>query len=422
MGQPGVPGDDHAPDPPREGVPNDYVTRVLDHPRQVPPDDWDALLAAEAAQGRLASPFVTPEYLAALHDSGSATPATGWGLQLVTLWQGLRLVGAAAVYLKTHSYGEYVFDWAWAEAYARHGLDYYPKAVVAVPFTPVPGPRLLAMDAGARQALMAAVLHTVQAQAVSSLHLLFAHPADVAAAQAAGLMLRHTVQFHWHNRSPTPYRDFEDFLACLSQDKRKKIRQERRKVADAGVRFRVLEGRAITADDWAFFYRCYERTYWEHGNAPYLKPQFFAQLAATQPDAWVLFVAETDHPIACSLIATNSIQTCANGQKSLKNEPRVAYGRYWGALERVDGLHFEACYHQPLQWCMAHGVQRFEGGAQGEHKMARALLPVSTTSAHWLAHPGFADAVDRHLQREGEGVAHYLDALRARSPFRQSQG
>ena len=421
MEQTGVPGDDHAPDPPREGMPDDYVIRVLEHPGQVSPSDWAQLLAAEAAQGRVPPPFVTPEYLAALHDSGSATPATGWGLQLVTLWQGPQLVGAAAVYLKAHSYGEYVFDWAWAEAHARHGLDYYPKAVVAVPFTPVPGPRLLAVSAVARQALMDAVLHTVQAQAVSSLHLLFAHPADVVAAQAAGLMLRHTVQFHWHNRSPQPYRDFEDFLAGLSQDKRKKIRQERRKVADAGVRFRVREGRAIAAEDWAFFYRCYERTYWEHGNAPYLKPEFFAQLAAAQPEHWVLFVAETDRPIACSLIAINSINTCDSGQKSSENEPRVAHGRYWGALERVDCLHFEACYYQPLAWCIANGVQRFEGGAQGEHKMARALLPVTTTSAHWLAHPAFAEAVDRFLQREGEGVAQHLDALAARSPLKRTE-
>jgi predicted N-acyltransferase len=291
--------------------------------------------------------------------------------------------------------------------------------VVAVPFTPVPGPRLLAVDATARHALMAALVQTCEAQHLSSLHMLFAHPVDVAAAQAAGLMLRHTVQFHWTNRIPEPYRDFDDFLASLSQDKRKKIRQERRKVADAGVRFRTLEGRAITEQDWDFFYRCYERTYLEHGNAPYLSRAFFAQLADAQPDNWVLFVAETDHPVACSLIATNSIPSSGEDQKHIKTVPLVAYGRYWGALERVDCLHFEACYYQPLAWCMANGFDRFEGGAQGEHKMARALMPVQTTSAHWLAHPAFADAIDRYLQREGEGMAQYMNELESRSPFRR---
>jgi hypothetical protein len=220
---------------PREWVQNDYVIRVLNHPAEVSSAQWAQLLAADAFHGRDASPFVTPEYLAALQDSGSATPATGWTLQLVTAWRGPGLCAAAAMYVKPHSYGEYVFDWAWADAHVRHGLAYYPKAVVAVPFTPVPGPRLLAADANARHALMAALVQTCEAQHLSSLHMLFAHPADVAAAQAAGLMLRHTVQFHWTNRTPEPYRDFDDFLAGLSQEKRKKIKQERRKVAEAGV-------------------------------------------------------------------------------------------------------------------------------------------------------------------------------------------
>ena len=417
--QQGTSGETIAITEPREWVQNDYVIRVLTHPDQVSPTQWAQLQEAEVGQGRDGSPFVTPEYMAALQDSGSATPATGWTLQLVTVWQGPQLCAAAGLYIKPHSYGEYVFDFAWAEAYARHGLPYYPKAVVAVPFTPVPGPRLLAVNTLARQTLMEALVQTCEAQHLSSLHMLFAHPVDVTAAQAAGLMLRHTVQFHWNNRSPEPYRDFDDFLTSLSQDKRKKIKQERRKVADANVRFRTLAGNAITTADWDFFYRCYERTYLEHGNAPYLSRAFFAQLADTQPNNWVLFLAETTHPVACSLIAVNSLSSSDISQKSFKNEPRVAYGRYWGALERVDCLHFEACYYQPLAWCMANGFDRFEGGAQGEHKMARALLPVQTTSAHWLAHPAFADAIDRYLQREGEGMAHYMNELQARSPFRR---
>ena len=375
---------------------NDYVTRVLHSPSELPAAAWDALLAQAGG-----SPFMRHAYLAALHASGSATARTGWGARFIILWRGGQLQAACPLYLKSHSYGEYVFDWAWAHAYEQHGLRYYPKAVAAVPFTPVPGPRLLARDAPARLALVQAVLAWCRGQNLSSFHLLFADDADVAACNAAGLMLRHTVQFHWMNQG---YGDFDGFLASLAQDKRKKIRQERRKVAEAGVRFRHARGPAIAKADWDFFYRCYERTYFEHGNAPYLTRDFFRHMAADMAGNWLLFVAEREgEPIASSLIGV---------------EGNVAYGRYWGALERVDCLHFEACYYQPLAWCIAHGLQRFEGGAQGEHKMARALMPVKTTSAHWLAHPAFVDAVEKFLAREERGIEGYMEHLEARSPFR----
>ena len=237
-------------------------------------------------------------------------------------------------------------------------------------------------------------------------------------------MLRHTVQFHWTG-PPAGYRDFDGFLASLSQEKRKKIRQERRKVAEAGITFRWSLGKDISDADWDFFYRCYERTYYEHGNAPYLSRDFFQRMQDTMPENWLLFVAEHDadgqrRPIATSLIAVSSSTTQAGSQFDAKNQGLTAYGRYWGALARVDCLHFEACYYQPLQWCIEHGYQRFEGGAQGEHKMARALLPVKTTSAHWLAHPAFADAVERFLEREGAGIENYMDDLERRSPFKPS--
>ena len=231
------------------------------------------------------------------------------------------------------------------------------------------------------------------------------------------------VESHCDSRSaaagPLAYRDFDDFLAHLTQEKRKKFRQERRRVAEAGVTFRWALGADITADAWNFFYRCYERTYLEHGNPPYLTRAFFQQMADRMPEHWLLFIAEREgRPIASSLIAISAQPSSARGQYHSKYAGCTAYGRYWGALERVDCLHFEACYYQPLAWCIAHGVQRFEGGAQGEHKMARALLPVPATSMHWLAHPAFADAVDRFLAREGAGVEQYLDHLQARSPFR----
>lgn len=359
-------------------------------------------------------------YLAALHTTGCATPETGWTPCFILLESNNILVGACVVYRKAHSYGEYVFDHAWAGAYAQHGLDYYPKAVVAVPFTPVPGTRLMARTAADREVLAKALIQWCTSENLSSLHALFASNDDLQACEAAGMMLRHTVQFHWTN-TESAYADFEGFLATLSYEKRKKIRQERRKVKEAGVTFRWSLGASITPEDWDFFYRCYERTYLEHGNAPYLNRAFFSHMANTMPENWLLFVAERDgQPIATSLIAINQGSTVLDGQNSLNNKEAVAYGRYWGALERVDCLHFEACYYQPLAWCIAHGYQRFEGGAQGEHKMARALLPVKTSSAHWLAHPAFADAVERFLAREGQGVAQYLDELVKRSPLKNA--
>ena len=385
------------------------IARVLASPLDVDASAWNALLATQSHP----TPFMRHEYLAALHESGSATPRTGWTPRFMTLWQGDALVAACPLYLKAHSYGEYVFDWAWASAYEQHGVPYYPKAVVAVPFTPVPGTRLLARDDATRALLVQAVCQWCDAEGISSVHVLFASDDDVLSSAQQDLMLRHTVQFHWTN---APYPDFDAFLASLAQEKRKKIRQERRRVAEAGVTFRWSRGADIRPADWDFFYRCYERTYLEHGNPPYLTRDFFARMAAHMPEAWLLFVAERKgQPIATSLIAISASPESASGQK---DQNIVAYGRYWGALERVDCLHFEACYYQPLQWCIEHGVIRFEGGAQGEHKMARALLPVQATSAHWLAHPAFSDAVERFLAREGAGVEDYLSDLQARSPFK----
>ena len=381
-----------------------YVTRVFNDMDAIAPSLWDGLLARQPAP----TPFMRHAYLSAMATSGSAIPETGWTLQLISLWQGETLAAACPLYLKSHSRGEYVFDWAWAEAYERHGLAYYPKALVAPPFTPVPGTRLLAIDAQARWALVQALQAWCEAEQLPSLHVLFADPQDLAACARAGWLQRQQVQFHWQNQR---WQDFDDFLGGLNQEKRKKIRQERRKVQDAGVTFRAIQGQAISASDWAFVQRCYQQTYWEHGNPPYLQPGFFEQMRAHMPDNWLLFVGERQgQPMAMSLIG---LQADAQGHTT------VAYGRYWGALERVDCLHFEACYYQPIAWCIAHGVQRFEGGAQGEHKMARALLPTPTASAHWLAHPGFAEAVQRYLERESLGIDAYMGELQLHSPLKR---
>ena len=384
----------------------DYVIRVFDDPCAIDAAPWDALLASTPS----ATPFMRHAYLAALHASASAVAETGWQPQFLAIFENgadhETLIAACPLYLKDHSYGEYVFDWAWADAYQRHGLHYYPKLLNAVPFTPVPGPRLLARDADARRVLLRAMQQFARDAKLSSAHVLFLDDADQQAARDEGWMMRSTVQFHWTQPDDAAWPDFAAFLASLQRDKRKKIQQERRKVAEAGVAFDTLEGTQISTDDWDFFYRCYTQTYREHRSTPYLTRDFFARMAQHMPQNWLLFVASRDAVrVAASLVCIDPLR-------------RTAFGRYWGALEHIPCLHFEACYYQPLAWCIAHGYGRFEGGAQGEHKMARGLLPVQTWSAHWLAHPQFAKAVGDFLEREGAGVVDYLDELNVRKPFK----
>ena len=382
--------------------PNDYVIRVFDEPAAIDAGQWDTLACAAASS----TPFMQHAYLRALHESASACAETGWSPRFLAVFDGAALIAACPLYLKDHSYGEYVFDWAWADAYERHGLRYYPKLLSAVPFTPVPGPRLLARDPLGRRLLLRAMQQLAHDAKLSSIHMLFLDDDDQQAARAEGWMMRSTVQFHWTQREPLPYADFADLLASLQRDKRKKIQQERRRVADAGVHLTELQGAQITDDDWDFFYRCYCQTYREHRSTPYLRREFFARMASDMPQNWLLFTAwHGERRIAASLVCIDPLR-------------RSAFGRYWGAIEHVPCLHFEACYYRPLAWCIANGYTRFEGGAQGEHKMARGLLPVQTWSAHWLAHPQFARAVADFLEREGAGVAGYIDELNERRPFK----
>ena len=342
-------------------------------------------------------------YLRALHASGSATADTGWQPQFLSLWRGDTLLAACPAYLKSHSYGEYVFDWAWAEAYHRHGLRYYPKLLVAVPFTPVPGSRLLAQDEEARALLAQALRALARETDASSLHVLFGDEADQAALAAAGCAARSGVQFHWTSQGDT---DFTGFLARLQREKRKKVQQEQRRVREAGIHFEARSGSDLTAEDWDFFYRCYQLTYRAHHSKPYLTRDFFARMASDMPEHWLLFTARRgEERVAASLIALDPAR-------------RAAFGRYWGAVEHIPNLHFDACYYQPLAWCITQGYERFEGGAQGEHKMARGLMPTPTASSHWLAHPSFADAVNDFLAREGEAMASYLDELQEHAPYK----
>ncbi|MBN3782896.1 N-acetyltransferase [Burkholderia sp. Ac-20345] len=383
----------------------DYRTGILSSPSEVPADEWNALLARDAQP----TPFLRHEFLDALHVARCAVDDTGWSPHFVTLTDPRtgRLAAAAPVYAKQHSYGEYVFDWAWADAYQRNDLPYYPKLLCAVPFTPVQGTRLLAADDDARRRLAATLLAFAEQSDVSSLHVLFPTGDEAALLESMGMMLREGVQFHWLNDG---YRHFDDFLGTLEQKKRKNIRAERRKVHDAGVTFRRLTGDQITDADWRFFSRCYRQTYREHYSSPYLNLDFFRTIGATMPENLLLVIAEADgQPIASALAVYRRGE---HGGGTL-------YGRYWGAVEHVPCLHFETAYYQLLEFCIEAGLDTFEGGAQGEHKLARGFLPTVTHSAHWLAHPAFSDAVARFLERETEHIHAYVDELREHDPFRR---
>ncbi|HEY8118192.1 MAG TPA: GNAT family N-acetyltransferase [Methylophilaceae bacterium] len=357
--------------------------------------EWDALTDG--------SPILSHAFLSALEDTGCLGAGTGWQPYPITVRNHGKLVGATALYLKTHSYGEYVFDWAWADAYERNGMAYYPKLLAAIPFTPITGPRLLSADTGI-QALMAQVLiEQMERHSLSSSHILFPDEATANILRQAGWLERKGVQFRWQNEG---FKDFEDFLSRLSHDKRKKIKQERKKITAAGVTCRKLTAENITQADWDFFFSCYQNTYREHRSTPYLTREFFYALGERLPLQTLLIVAEQNgQPIASALNLFDSTNL---------------YGRYWGALEYVLGLHFELCYYQAQEFCIARNIRYFEGGAQGEHKLARGFLPRPTCSFHKIAHPDFEAAIRNFVGQEAENMGAYHNELEERAPFKVS--
>jgi len=378
---------------------SDYRMRIFRSMDEIDSAQWDRLQPDAAPL----QPFVRHGFLALLERSGCVGGDTGWQPVHLGLEQNGQLVAAAPLYAKFHSYGEYVFDWAWAEAYQRHGLAYYPKLLSAVPFTPVPGPRLLALNEAAQQALAQALIDWTRHQRFSSVHVLFPRPDEAYRLVDAGMLIRQGVQFHWQNAG---WRNFDEFLGSLVQTKRKKIRAERRRVAETGITFERRSGSMIREEDWLFFHQCYVATYRAHHSSPYLTEAFFQGLGEGFADNVLMITArDGPRPIAASL---------------LLHDGRRLYGRHWGALEQVPFLHFEACYYQAIEYAIEHGFEAIEGGAQGEHKMARGFAPVPTVSAHWLAEPAFSDAVERFLAREGQAVSGYLDELTERLPFRTS--
>lgn len=354
---------------------------------------WDAL----AAQ----MPLLSHAFLSALESSGAVSSATGWQPTPLLVFDEGKLVGGLPLYIKSHSYGEYVFDWAWADAYARNGLDYYPKLLSAIPFTPITSARLLASTPEIQTLLVSALTKVMQQNALSSAHVLFPDTPSAQVLAAAGWLKRSGVQFRWHNHD---YQSFDAFLHTLSHDKRKKIRQERNKVKAAGVECKRIKGQDITPAQWAFFYDCYQNTYHEHRSTPYLNLEFFQQIAKTMPQHILLVLAYRDNqPIAAALNIYDA---------------SALYGRYWGALDYVPNLHFELCYYQAQEFCIAEKIEFFEGGAQGEHKLARGFEPRPTCSFHQIAHAGFSTAIAEFVAREAEGVAAYTDELEQRAPFK----
>ena len=378
----------------------DISIELLTSINAIPADAWNALASSPLAD---ATPLLSHAFFSALENSGSVGAGTGWNPRHLIVKQGDKVIGAMPLYLKSHSYGEYVFDWAWADAYQRSGLDYYPKLLSAIPFSPITSARLLSQHVQVLPLIIDALESVMQQHKLSSAHVLFPNEASAQQFEVAGWLKRTGVQFRWQNKN---YTNFEDFLATLSHDKRKKIHQERKKVAAANIICRAIKGAQANDADWDFFYACYCNTYREHHSTPYLTRAFFTEIGKTMPENCLLILAEFDgKPIASAL--------------NIYSETTL-YGRYWGAMQFVSGLHFELCYYQAQQFCIAENITYFEGGAQGEHKLARGFEPRPTCSYHKIAHPDFEEAIKDFLNRESAGIAAYTNELEERAPFKIS--
>jgi predicted N-acyltransferase len=371
-------------------------TETIERIADISAADWDRL-------DPTGNPFLRHAFLEALESSDCVGVDAGWlPRHLLLRDEGGQLVGAIPRYLKTHSWGEFVFDWNWAQASIQAGLEYYPKLVSAVPFTPVTGPRLLVarQDAGQRQTLATALLESARREGVPATQVNFTTPDDQAALAAAGFQTRYDCRFQWRNRG---YRDFEDFLEGFRSDKRKKLRRERRRVAEAGVTFATLRGGDIGPDLWQAIFGFSEQTFLRHGNAHYLNAGFLGLVASRLPDSIMVKLAYlAGVPIAAAIFF---------------HDDRRLYGRYWGAAREVDCLHFETCYYQGIEWCIERRLDGFDPGTQGEHKLARGFEPTLTRSAHWFSHPGLSSAIQRYLERERDAVAQYVAVASEHLPF-----
>jgi predicted N-acyltransferase len=363
----------------------------------IAPDAWNSLAGD-------AYPFLRHEFLLAAEQTGCVSEDAGWSPRHITLEHDGQLVGAMPLYQKEHSWGEFVFDWAWARAYEQAGLRYYPKLVSAVPFTPAPSTRLLLADprdTAAARALVDAAISLAERTACSSLHVLFPTHDELPLLREAGLRVRKDCQFHWHNRD---YTDFDQFLQTFTASKRKKARRDRRRVREAGIRFRRLKGAEIDMHTWEQVYRFISVTFMRRGSLPYYNLDFFLRIGEALPDNILVILAEQDAETIAAAVFFES--------------PTALYGRYWGSDGHHNALHFETCYYQGIDYCIDKGLQLFEPGTQGEHKISRGFAPQSTWSAHWLAHPQFLSAIEGYLEEEARYVDRYIETVDARSPYR----
>ena len=377
------------------------ATRVTIHDEiaAIGRDEWNAVAGED-------HPFLSHEFLLAAEQTGCVSENTGWlPCHLALRDDDGRLRAALPLYEKHDSWGEFVFDWAWANAYERAGLNYYPKLVSAVPFTPATSRRLLLRDSADTEAantLIRAAIDLARQRDCSSLHILFPAAQEVATLQELGLKIRKDCQFHWHNRG---YSDFEDFLNSFSSKKRKKVRRDRRHVVEAGIRFRRLTGKDLTPEVWRDIYPLVSRTFMRRGSMPYFNLAFFEQISSSIPDKILVILAEvSDETIAAAVFFV--------GKDTL-------YGRYWGSTGHYNSLHFETCYYQGIDYCIEHGLSTFEPGTQGEHKISRGFLPATTYSAHWLAQAAFFDAIGTYVAEEARHVDRYMDAVDEHSPYRK---
>jgi hypothetical protein len=376
--------------------------KLINKIAQVDAADWNGLVGD-------AYPFLRHEFLLALEESLSVCEKTGWLPHHVMVSDEHGVLAVMPLYLKSHSRGEYVFDYQWAQAYHQTGRDYYPKWLTAVPFTPCQGPRWFIRanvdDKVVLGLFLAAIIEVSEENDISSWHCLFPTPEQTELLREIGFAIREGVQFQWFNKD---YKTFDDFLQSFNASKRKMIKRERRKVQEQGIELLQLSGDAVSAEQWAAFFKFYTLTYMKNGNPPYLNLEFFIQVAKTMGDKLLLVFALKDSKYVGAALSVIGDDTL--------------YGRYWGCYEEYNALHFEACYYQGLDYCIAHGLARFDSGAQGEHKIARGFEPVTTYSAHWLKDPEFAAAVQQFLKRERGAIELYKQDAANYLPFKKAEG
>ena len=383
-------------------MPQEYVTEFLDSIAKISPDNWNKLVGSDY-------PFLQYEFLFALEKSGCTTAQSGWKPHHLLVKNNTnKIIALMPLYLKNNSMGEYVFDWSWADAYYQHGVEYYPKLVTSVPFTPSAGPRICIDPSESNEELVSYIVNCIKREAellnCSSWHILFPDKDVSDSLSKLDLPQRQGCQYQWFNKS---YTDFDNFLAGFASRKRKNLKKERKKVQENNIQFEWLEGNDISIEQWQCFYKFYQNTYLVRGRPAYLSLAFFLEIARLMPHQILLVLAKKDD----AYIA---------GALSFKDE-RSLYGRYWGCDEEWQFLHFETCYYQGIEYCIKHNLQKFDSGAQGEHKIQRGFEPVLTYSNHWISHPEFSAAINQFINEEKNHLSQYQKLATKHLPFKKTE-